>query len=264
MTRNPIILTLYFGLSIVLIGILIVSIDQHTQAQATTFTNVITPETSIGHVDLDEVHHKAWGLSETDWNTYRKLMSGPSGHWYPNLVPAMVLGINAQTDTERLRFARIVWEQETQRLDALFAFNRSYQQVARTERNRPDFSFFEETLLQSPLQSSAQTGTLSTRITAFVGLDCPSCNNQIKTLLNSGRPFDLYMVGAESDRQIRIWARQVGIPAKQVANRAITLNHDIDNQLSQLGYQTKDLPLFFVGSELSDPVDLQSLLAKAQ
>jgi len=199
------------------------------------------------------------GLSQADWEACRTLMSGPSGLWYPHLAPAMVLGINARTDGERQRFARMVWERERQRLDALFAFSRSYQQVVRTERSRPGFSFFEETLLQPPPQDLARSGPDTGRIAAFVSPDCPTCDSGIRDLVASGRPFDVYVTDAGTDREIRLWARRAGIPPDRVVSRSITLNHASRSLLARTGYWPRDLPLFLAGSPDGTPVSLQSL-----
>ncbi len=94
-------------------------------------TNTESVNTRIRRIERNETHRQAWGLSETDWSRYQDLLSGPSGLWYSHLAPTVVLGINAESDAERQRFAQIVWEQEQQRLDNLFAFNRAYQQVTR-------------------------------------------------------------------------------------------------------------------------------------
>jgi len=233
--------------------------DYHgIHAQATTLGETRIAETVTGQVDAGETGREAWGLSEADWESYQVLMKGPSGLWYPRLAPAMVLGINARTEAERRRYARMVWEQEKARLDALLAFNRAYQDIARSDRSRPGFSFFDALALpQSPvLQPRA---AVAGRISAFVTPDCPECERQIRELTALGRPFDVYVVGAGSDRDIRIWAQRAGIPVERVVSRAITLNHDSGRLMRRAGHDISDLPLFFAGRNLSTPVSLHGL-----
>lgn len=240
---------------------------QSTLAQ--TASSIETPEIGRGQLDLDETRRAAWGLAEADWAEYQRLMTGPSGLWYAQLAPAVVLGINAKSEGERLRFARLVWEQERERLDALFAFNRTYQRVARAERSRPGFSFFEEALLgpsplQSPVPSSARAAVPAARIAAFVGTACERCDRDVKTLVASGRALDIYLVDAESDREIRGWAHRVGIPLERVLSRSITLNHDAQNLLERTGHQDRELPLFFSSARLEAAVGLDALLRGAE
>ncbi len=218
--------------------------------------------TRIREIEQHETSRQAWGLSEADWSRYRDLMSGPSGLWYSHLAPTVVLGINAESDAGRQRFARIVWEQEQQRLDNLFAFNRAYQQVARNARSQPGFSLFEEQLLQSPRFSSnpPSHASATSRITAFVRPDCPQCDRDIRLLVAVGKPMDIYVVGVQSDREIRNWATRVDIPLERVVNRSITLNHDSRNRLGRAGYPASSLPLFFANSDRDTPIDPESLL----
>lgn len=237
----------------------VAQVNHEALAQTVSFGETEITATATGRVRTDELGRAAWGLSETDWESYRVLMAGPSGLWYSRLAPAMVLGINARTEAERMRFARIVWEQEKTRLDDLFAFNRAYQQIARAARRRPGFSVFEERLLQSPLPPAGQAGAAGGRITAFVMPDCENCASQVRRLTATGRPFDVFVVGADSDREIRAWASRAGIPVARVVSRSITLNHASGNRLRRAGHQPADLPLFFTGHDLQAPVPLQAL-----
>lgn len=227
-------------------------------AQTTAFTQTEISETATDPVRSGESGRKAWGLSEADWGRYRILMNGPSGLWYAHVAPAVVLGINARSEAERRRYARMVWEQEQARLDALLAFNRAYQEIARTERGRPGFSLFDEAALPQSRVRQHRTAVTG-RITAFVAPDCPQCERQIRELTALGRSFDVYVVGADSDRDIRIWAQRAGIPVERVFSRSITLNHDAANRLEQSGWGRSDLPLFFADRELESPVSLHSL-----
>lgn len=226
----------------------------------TASLDIETTETVTGHTRTDRTAREAWGLDETDWKRYQDLMTGPSGLWYSHLAPTMVLGINASSETERMRFARLVWEQEQARLDALFAFNRAYQTIARTDRSRPGFSLFEEQLLQSPLPAPARTSGQEDRIQAFVSPDCPQCEEGIRALTASGRSFDVYIIGADDDREIRAMAMRARVPIERVVERSITLNHAPGERLFRAGYRTEDLPLFFADRDLRSPVPLQTLL----
>ena len=232
---------------------------KHAALAQTATLDLETTETVTGRIRTERTVREAWGLDETDWQRYQVLMEGPSGLWYAHLAPAMVLGINAGSETERMRFARLVWEQEQARLDALFAFNRAYQSIARTDRNRPGFSLFEEQLLRSPLPPPEETAVHGTRIQAFVAPGCPHCEDAIRALTASGRSFDVYVIGAGDDREIRAMARRAGIPVERVVERSITLNHAPGDRLVRAGHRIEDLPLFFTSRNLRSPVPLSML-----
>ena len=87
-------------------------------------------------VDIAAAAAADWGIRETDWQRYRELLRGPAGLHYRHLSPAFVLGLHAETDAERDRWAQVVYEEERRRLDRLFDFNRAYNRIARAERSR--------------------------------------------------------------------------------------------------------------------------------
>ena len=217
--------------------------------------------TVTGHVALTETSRKYWRLSETDWNTYTTLMQGPSGIWYPHLPPAHVLGINAATDAERDRYARIVFDLERRRLDDLFAFNRAYSRIAQAHRSSPGFGYFGEFADVSTLAGPGLSNIKPSRVLVFVGHDCPVCDRTVRELSDAGRPFDVYYVDAGSDSVISRWARRIGLPAHRVLDRTITLNHEA-GFLGRSGKSTTDLPILFRDSSLNTPVTLETALSQ--
>ena len=240
------------------------SVTGHTRITQTERTSAVA-----GPLDIARTNREAWGLDESDWKAYVRLMQGPSGLWYSHLPPAFVLGINATTESERDRFARMVHEQERRRIDALLAFNRAYQRIARDERERPGFSYFDETLLSQAAPASGQSSvqalidrSLNTgpeRIQLFVERDCERCTEAARTFSETGRELDIYYVDAASDLEISRWARNAGIPAGLVRDRTITLSHD-HGALARAGHGQSNLPLIFRNSALVKPVSLGSAL----
>ncbi|MXY64065.1 MAG: TIGR03759 family integrating conjugative element protein [Gammaproteobacteria bacterium] len=216
-------------------------------------------ETTASGVVITESGRGAWDLSETDWSTYTKLMRGPSGLWYSRLDPAFVLGINAKSESERERFARIVYDQERQRLDDLFAFNRAYQRIARAERSTPGFSYFGEFGDINDLSGSSIPDPFPARVLIFVGPDCPRCDRSVLDLVVAGRSFDIYYVGAGSNAEISRWARRIGLPPSRVRDRSITLNHD-RGTLARTDMNRSDLPVLFHDSSLTTSVSLKSVI----
>ena len=210
-------------------------------------------------VVVTESGRAVWGLSESDWLNYMKLMLGPSGLWYSRLAPAFVLGINAKSESERERFARIVYDQERRRLDDLFTFNRTYQRIARAERSAPNFSYFGDFEEIEDHAGNSFPDTFPARILLFVGPECPRCDQSVLDLVVTGWPFDIYYVGAGSNTEISHWARRIGLPPSRVRDRSITLNHD-RGALARVGMYRSDLPVLFRDPSLKTSASIKDVI----
>jgi integrating conjugative element protein (TIGR03759 family) len=171
-----------------------------------------------------------WGLKPEEWTRYRQLMQGPLGVYSPNVDPLSALGIEAQSDGERQRYAKLQVLAEAQRVEKLLAYQRAYD--AAWQNQFPG-------LLPVNLAGSALASTGvrvpqgNGRLALFVKVDCPPCAQQVKQLQSASTAFDLYLVGSrQDDTRIRQWARQVGLDPNKVRDRVITLNHDGGRWLS--------------------------------
>ena len=147
------------------------------------------------------------------------------------------------------------------RLDDLFAFNRSYQRIARAERLRPGFGYFGEFAGISGPVGSASSNLGSSRLLVFVRQDCAACDRMVRDLSASGRSFDIYYVGAGSDAEISRWARRIGLSPARVRDRTITLNHEAGS-LSRTGKAISDLPILFRDPSLNATVSLEAALSQ--
>ena len=188
-----------------------------------------------------------WGIGETDWQRYRELMRGPAGLHYRRLSPAFVLGLHAETDADRDRWARVVYEEERRRLDRLFDFNRAYNRIARAERAREGFSFFDDRHLEPAGFGARRAGAV--RPVIFVSGACAACDAQVRRLAASGKAFDIYYVGAVGNQEVSAWARRIELPVAAVTARRITLNHD-QGDLARAGHGSRDLPVLFADADL--------------
>lgn len=72
---------------------------------------------------------KAWGLRDDEFARYRELMEGPIGTYSPNLDPLSALGIEAQSDEERRRYAELQVQVEARRVEKLLAYQRAYDEA---------------------------------------------------------------------------------------------------------------------------------------
>ncbi|EPO4107816.1 TIGR03759 family integrating conjugative element protein [Enterobacter asburiae] len=154
-----------------------------------------------------------WGITPEEWQRYLMLKQQVRGVWSPGLDPLTTLGVEADTDHERQRFAELLVRQEYQRLEKELAFQRAYD--AAWQRLYPGLT---------PLKT---TSASTTRVSLFVKDDCPPCDSLLRTLLAQQRPLDIWLINSEGDdNRVRRWAMAHGIDAKLVSEHSITLNHD--------------------------------------
>nr|WP_267443816.1 TIGR03759 family integrating conjugative element protein [Erwinia psidii] len=155
-----------------------------------------------------------WGLTPEEWSRYETLKRGERGIWSPSLDPLTTLGVEAETDAERRRYADLLVEKEFQRVEKELAFQREYD--AAWKRRFPGL-----------MAVSAAVADNTARLAVFVRENCPACDARLKTLLATGNPLDIWLVGSNSDdSRLKRWAITQGIDSARVQRREITLNHD--------------------------------------
>ncbi len=207
----------------------------------------------LGYVDASRSEAQTWGVSDEDWLAYQALMTGHAGLHYRHLSPPFVLGLYANNDADRERYARMVYLEERERLNKLFAFNRAYARIAR-EQNEPllDPKFLISDEPTDIPQFSRIASTID-RPLVFVKAACPSCDDIVKDLVRRNKSFDIYFVGAKGDMDINRWASSIHLSPQLVSSRQITLNHEM-GLLSRSGRSTQDLPVVFSDSGLRTPL----------
>lgn len=67
-----------------------------------------------------------WGLSEQEWSRFEQIQAGPRGFWSPNLDPLTALGVEAETDQERQRYAELQVTLEAKRAERELAYQNAY------------------------------------------------------------------------------------------------------------------------------------------
>lgn len=159
-------------------------------------------------------------VTDTDYQRYKSLMKGARGTASPNLDPITALGIEARNDAERRHYAELWVKQEYERTEKELKFQREVD--AAWKRLMPN-------MLPVNMGNAAGIAHDSGgRLALFVReADCQRCYARLSAVLADKRPVDIYLVDSEgSDQKLRNWAQQHSIPAEQVRERRITLNHD--------------------------------------
>ncbi|MDD2001993.1 TIGR03759 family integrating conjugative element protein [Pseudomonas putida] len=161
---------------------------------------------------------KAWGLTDDEWTKFERLQSGPRQYWSPQLDPLTTLGVEADSDQERQRYAELQVRLEAKRAERELAYQKAY--TAAWARLFPG-------LLPVQGLSDAAIPSSRPRYAVFVEDPCSTCEASIHQWLSTGARLDVYLVGSQGDdARIRQWARKVGITPVQVSSGQVTLNHD--------------------------------------
>lgn len=185
----------------------------------------------------DRTQAQRWGLSVSEWQRYRELMTGIRGSVSPATIsPIEVLGIHARDEAERARYASL-WA-EAMRGDAgrILAFQRAYDHAVRELlASEP---LIDRTRL--PRKSLATDPALarSDRVLFFTAPECAPCDALLERLLarrDQVAGIDIYVGGPVSatDDAVRAWAKAHRIEPAWVQNRSVTLNRD-DGVLERL------------------------------
>ena len=163
-----------------------------------------------------------WGLSDTEYRQYLKLMAGQRGQWSPGLDPITALGVSTDSEAERRRFAELFVKAEFERTRKELAFQvavddawqRLYPQTPRLATNG--------------LPQQAQTvGQFAQRTALILRLGSTTGRNRLIKLLQ-GHPgqLDVHVVGARgNDAALRDWAADVPLLEQALAEGRATLNH---------------------------------------
>ncbi|WP_416777259.1 TIGR03759 family integrating conjugative element protein [Xenorhabdus budapestensis] len=157
-----------------------------------------------------------WQLSAGEYQRYQHLMNGPRGIQSPGLDPLTTLGIEAESDVERRRYAEQWVKSEFARTEKELRFQREVD--AAWQR------LFPGVLPVNMGKSHEANG----RLALFVRVkDCPQCEIRLADVLAAKQPVDIYLVDSQgNDDTLRQWAKNHHIPVERVRNRQITLNHD--------------------------------------
>jgi len=103
-----------------------------------------------------------WGLNDQEWERYKQFMQGANGKWYPQLTPAAILGLNAQTPEEQKHFAEIVARQEHDKVAREINFNNAvFTAMRRLYANEPIIKDFDKSAFNPRKSSLLNTSSAS-------------------------------------------------------------------------------------------------------
>ncbi|MBZ7652965.1 TIGR03759 family integrating conjugative element protein [Klebsiella grimontii] len=168
-------------------------------------------QTRIEEQAITHTQAQQWGLTDSEWQHYQQLRQGERGIWSPGLDPLTTLGVEADSDAKRQRYAELLARKEHQRVEKELAFQRAYNQA---------WKLLYPTL--TPIRSVIQP-----RLALFVSEKCPTCETLAQKLINDDRPLDIWLVSnSNDDARLKRWAQRQHIDMHKVERGQITLNHD--------------------------------------
>ena len=177
-----------------------------------------TQSTPLGRSHPEQATN--WGLTEQEWTRFEQIQASPRGFWSPNIDPLTALGVEAETDQERQRYAELQVALEAKRAERELAYQNAY--TAAWAKLFPGLLPIQG--MASPPRASS---SVEPRQALFVEDHCPACTAEAQRLQSSDTAFDIYLVGSQGeDERVRRWARQADIDPAKVQRRQITLNHD--------------------------------------
>lgn len=201
-----------------LLLLFVISSPSHASFEAGTGQNSSSKSSSDFQHSISKTTFSQ--LSESEHDRFKELMSGIRGIQSPKSDPLTILGIESRNDAERRHYAELWVKQEYERTEKELKFQREVD--AAWKRLMPN-------MLPVNMGNAAGVAHDSGgRLALFVReADCQRCDARLSAVLADKRPVDIYLVDSEgSDQKLRNWAQQHRIPAEQVRERRITLNHD--------------------------------------
>lgn len=101
-------------------------------AMGAAMGNPVTTQSRIQDMQpnpLERSHSEqaaSWGLTEQEWTRFEQIQAGPRGFWSPNLDPLTALGVEAETDQDRQRYAELQVALEAKRTERELAYQNAY------------------------------------------------------------------------------------------------------------------------------------------
>ncbi|WP_392562233.1 TIGR03759 family integrating conjugative element protein [Orbus sturtevantii] len=210
------------------------SIESATKSKSTTIGHQHDEQIDIKTQQEAIIKEKAsfWGLTVQEWLKFEAINEkGGRGYWSPNLDPLTTLGVEAQTQEERERYAMLLAKKEFERTTKELEFQRVYDTMFK--RLYPDVlpvELDDNPNFVAPLNREGQ------RMVLFVDInDSVRGANLLQKALKTGKEMDVYLLGTnDDDSLIQQWAEIHTVPVERVQDGNITLNHD-SGQWMQIG-----------------------------
>ena len=197
----------------------------------------VTTANSQYHMTIDQ-KAKMWGLTTDEYNQYLKEMATtPSSHWWKNIDPPQVLGQNATTENERMKYAEIDVRLDQERAGREVAFQHAYDKAF--AKLYPHAKLIA---INTDPKDQSENIDLNDQYFLFTPINDPEGSMLAGKLINLMRTkeevsLNIYFMGSASFNQIQRWAKNNNIPKDMKNDNKVTLNHnsyDGSNRLKKI------------------------------
>ena len=170
---------------------------------------------------------KMWHLTTEQYHQYlHEMKNTPSGHWWKNIDPPQVLGMNAKTDAERMAYAKIDVQLDHSRASSEIAFQHAYSEAFAT-------LYPNAKLIGIDTSANAHRDTVNSNdvFDVFMAIADPEGALMAGKIISKMQSvqnltLNIYFVGNASTHAIKRWARLNTIPNHLPNGNQITLNHN--------------------------------------
>lgn len=189
---------------------------------AASTTTVPSESVDTPHVDV-RLAAEHWDLTEDEFREYQALMAGRRGLWSPGIDPITALGVSADTEAERRRYAELYVRAEFQRTRQELAF-----QVAVNDAWKRLYANTPPVLPYAP--TTADAGKAQ-RYALIVGAECPACmalmSERLDSLLaEAPEGVDVHVVRTQgNDAALRDWVTRFPMLETALRQGRATINH---------------------------------------
>jgi len=173
-------------------------------------------EGELSHSAVQNESIEFWGLTEEEWELQRTLRHRYHGLLDPALSPLEILGILAEDDAQRQRYAELYAQRQYAILRRINAFAADYAQAV------------QQIIHEDPLQSN-RTLILVASAQCLSGGCARDIRSALQQAVTGEATLHIYVKDARDDQQIRRWATHYTVPPEMVTAHQITLNHATDN-----------------------------------
>jgi len=232
------------------------------QTNDTPLRDIVISQNQKAQITIDQ-RANMWDLTVDDYKQYLTEMANtPSSRWWKDIDPPQVLGMNAKTEEERMKYARIDVQLDKERTSREIAFQHAYDKAfASAYPNSKPIN------INTSHHSDAVKS--SDRFYLFTPLNDPEgallAAKIIRLMQDKSEiSLNIFFVGKASFSAIQRWGKANNIPKAMPNLDQVTLNHnekDKSNMLQHILKSTKvTLPLLVrVRGGQSDVMTLTSL-----
>ncbi|KZN63372.1 hypothetical protein [Pseudoalteromonas luteoviolacea] len=181
---------------------------------------------------VQESYLKSWGISQDEYDRYLYLKNNtPRGYFTPNSNPIYYLGIEARSEAERNKYARLIAKMEYENFEKVQEFSKliqKHQSELYASEGVIDPNFLKEAALKASL-SAKKNSSVGFKSYIYVDTECVlKCKEIIDAeifKLVKGRTKQIHIIFPDSvtAESLNIWANKMQIPYELNERDAILL-----------------------------------------